>query len=47
MSMSSTSQDAKFKDLLRDLGLVKHWRRIDNWGDFARPVGDDDFEMIA
>jgi hypothetical protein len=23
MSMSSTSQDAKFKDLLRDLGLVK------------------------
>ena len=33
-----------FKDLVRDMGLVDYWRSTDNWGDFCRPVGDDDFE---
>ena len=35
-----------FKDLLRDMGLVDYWRATGNWGDFCRPVGDDDFECI-
>jgi hypothetical protein len=33
-----------FKDLLRDLGLVDYWRSTGNWGEFARPVGSEDFE---
>ena len=35
-----------FKELLRELGLVDYWRETGNWGDFVRPVGDDDFEVI-
>jgi serine/threonine protein kinase/tetratricopeptide (TPR) repeat protein len=37
---------AGFKDLVRDLGLVAYWRETGNWGDFARPVGEDDFECF-
>ena len=33
-----------FKQLVRDEGLVDYWRESGNWGDFCRPVGDDDFE---
>jgi len=33
-----------FKELLKKLGLVDYWRETDNWGDFCRPLGDDDFE---
>ncbi len=33
-----------FKDLVRDLGLVDYWRASGNWGEFCRPLGDDDFE---
>jgi len=36
-----------FKDLLRDLKLVDYWRTTGNWGDFVRPKGDDDFEVIG
>ncbi len=35
-----------FKTLLRDLGIYDYWRRSGKWGDFARPLGDDDFEVI-
>jgi len=35
-----------FKDLLRDIGLVDYWRETGHWGDYVRPVGDDDFECI-
>ena len=34
-----------FKQLVRDLGLHDYWRKSGRWGDFARPVGDDDFEV--
>jgi TolB-like protein len=33
-----------FKDLVRDVGLVDYWRTTGKWGDFCRPLGDDDFE---
>ena len=35
-----------FKDLLSDMGLVDYCRKSGNWGDFCRPLGDDDFECI-
>ncbi len=34
-----------FKALVRDLGLYDYWRKSGKWGDFARPVGEDDFEV--
>ena len=40
-------QDAHFKEILREIGLVDFWRKSGNWGDFARPLGDGDFELIA
>jgi len=40
-------QNPRFKQILIDIGLADHWRKTGNWGDFARPVGDDDFEIIA
>jgi len=33
-----------FKDLVTKLGLVDYWRATGNWGEFCRPVGEDDFE---
>ena len=39
-------RDPRFKDIVRDIGFVDHWRKTGNWGDFARAVGDDDFEII-
>lgn len=33
-----------FKDLARQLGLVGYWRKSGYWGDYCRPVGEDDFE---
>jgi hypothetical protein len=45
--MAEVRQDPRFKDLLGDIGVVDYWRESDNWGDFARPLGDDDFEIIG
>jgi tetratricopeptide (TPR) repeat protein len=45
--MAPVRKDPRFKDFLRDLGLVHYWRASGDWGDFARPLGDDDFEVIA
>ena len=36
---------AAFKQFVRDLGIDDYWRKSGQWGDFARPVGDDDFEI--
>ena len=33
-----------FKDLVRKLGVADYWRKSGNWGDYCRPVGEDDFE---
>ena len=37
----------RFKQMVKDVGLIDYWRKSGNWGDFARPVGEGDFEMIA
>jgi hypothetical protein len=39
-------QTPGFKQLLRELGIYDYWRKSGNWGDFARPRGGDDFEII-
>jgi adenylate cyclase len=36
-----------FKTLVRDLGLYDYWRTTGHWADCVRPLGDDDFEIIA
>jgi hypothetical protein len=33
-----------FKALLREQAFVDYWRKSGNWGDFCKPLGDDDFE---
>jgi len=43
----SVRQMPAFKDLVRDLGLYDYWRASGRWGDFVRPVGEDDFEVIG
>jgi adenylate cyclase len=35
-----------FKELAKEVGLVKYWRTTGQWGGFARPVGNDDFEVL-
>ena len=39
-------QTAGFKQLIRELGVYDCWRQSGNWGDYARAVGDDDFEIV-
>jgi TolB-like protein len=36
--------DPRFKQILRDVGLVDYFRASGKWGDFCKPVGKDDFE---
>ncbi len=45
-ALSEARKTPAFKALARDLGFYDYWRASGNWGDFARPVGDDDFEII-
>jgi TolB-like protein len=40
-------KDARFKVIVRDLGLYEYWRKSGKWGDFVRPLGDDDFEIVG
>jgi adenylate cyclase len=44
-TLSRARRTPAFKDFVRDLGLSDHWRASGNWGDFARPIGEDDFEI--
>ena len=41
---SPVRRDPRFKQLVRDLGLVDYWRKSGNWGDLCKPAGTDDFE---
>jgi TolB-like protein len=36
--------DPRFKEIVRDRGLVDYWRQSGEWGDFCKPLGADDFE---
>jgi TolB-like protein len=41
---SGLRADPRFKDIVRDLKIADYWRSSGNWGDFCKPVGNDDFE---
>jgi TolB-like protein len=43
--LGAARRDPRFKQIVRDLGLADYWRRSGKWGDFARPLSDDDFEI--
>ena len=45
-ALSGARKTPAFKALARELGLYGYWRASGNWGDFAQPAGDDDFEII-
>jgi hypothetical protein len=37
--------DPRFKEILRDIGLVDYFRTSGNWADYCSPIpGGDDFE---
>jgi adenylate cyclase len=46
-NFAAERRNPRFKQVLEAARLPEHWRRTGNWGDFARPLGDDDFELIA
>jgi adenylate cyclase len=35
-----------FKDLVREARVLDYWRATGQWGEFARPLGEDDFEIV-
>jgi len=39
-------QTEAFKDAMREQGLVDYCRSTGNWGEFCRPLGNDDFEYF-
>ena len=39
--------DPRFKAIVSDLGLVDYWRSSGNWGDFAKPIGEGDYQLCA
>jgi TolB-like protein/tetratricopeptide (TPR) repeat protein len=41
---TSLRTDARFKQMLRDLGLANYFLSSGHWGDFCKPLGKDDFE---
>lgn len=41
---SGWRSDPKFKDILRDLGMVGYFRSSGKWPDYCKPVGAEDFE---
>jgi tetratricopeptide (TPR) repeat protein len=45
--MKEFRKQASFKHLLLERRIVDYWRETGSWGDFCRPVGEDDFECGA
>ena len=44
--LAPARKTAGFKQIAREIGIYDFWRSTGNWGDFARPVGEDDFEIL-
>jgi hypothetical protein len=42
--LSNVRKDPRFSQIMRDLGLADLWRSTNEWPDFCRPKGSDDFE---
>jgi TolB-like protein/DNA-binding winged helix-turn-helix (wHTH) protein len=42
--MRDLRREPGFKELLHNWGLVDYWHGTGNWGDFCKPVGQDDLE---
>ena len=40
-------QTEAYKQLIREQGFYDYWRESGHWSELARPLGDDDFEMIG
>ena len=40
--MTEVRQLPRFKELMREIGLVDYWKEF-GWPDLCRPIGDDDF----
>ena len=45
--LSGVRKTPAFRELVRDVGLFDYWRQSGKWGDFARPLGDGDFEVFG
>ncbi len=45
-ALRSVRKTEGFKQIVRHLRFDDYWRRSGHWGDFARPLGDDDFEIL-
>jgi adenylate cyclase len=45
--LADARKDERFKQILRDLGLADYWRSSGRWGDFVRPAGEGDFEVVG
>ncbi len=43
--LRETRKTPAFRQFVRELGIYDYWRASGQWGDFARPVGEDDFEI--
>ena len=41
---SGVRSDLRFKQIVKQLKIDAYWRESGKWGDFCKPVGDDDFE---
>lgn len=37
----------EFKELVREWGLPAYWRETGRWGDFCRPLGEDDLDCTS
>jgi len=42
--LADARRQPMFKRLVTELGMVGYWRSTGNWGDFCRPLVEDDFE---
>jgi hypothetical protein len=43
-ALRTVRADPRFKSLARELKLADYWQATGRWGDYCRPLGDDDFE---